>query len=246
LIAPNRRQKVEMDADHPFGMGVAEARSDRGAPIAALRGETSVAERLVHQLGEAVGDLLNAEARLPRFERQAVAGERRRHDGEGVRGIAAKPRRVGEARDQLHELEDRAGPAVQQQQRARGWSFAGHMQKMQIDAAEGRLVLREAVEPRFLGAPIKDAAPVIDELLEIPDIRSVSPRLPRRLVGETRSPEPFAEIGDGLIGNFERERLRLCRHGDLVWLRSETSAYHAAMVDRLTWPAGRRILALHR
>ena len=87
---------------------------------------------------------------------------------------------------------------------------------MQIDAAQQCLVLGKVVEPRFLGPPIKGAAPVLDELLEIPDIRSVSPRLPRRLVGETRSPEPFAEIGDGLIGNIERERLRLCRHGDLV------------------------------
>src|SRR6202030_102876 len=34
----------------------------------------------------------------------------------------------------------------------------------------------------------------------------------------SRSPEPFVEIGDGLFGNFECERLRLCRHGDLVWL----------------------------
>ena len=92
---------------------------------------------------------------------------------------------------------------------------------MQIDAAQRHLVLGKAVELCFLGAPIKGAVPVFDELLEIPDIRSVSPRLPWRLVGETRSPEPFAEIGDGLIGNFERERLRLCRHGDLVWLRSE-------------------------
>jgi len=31
------------------------------------------------------------------------------------------------------------------------------------------------------------------------------------------------EIDDGLFGNFERERLRLCRHGDLVWLCSRRS-----------------------
>ena len=66
LIASDRRQKVEMDADHPFGMGVAEARSDEDAPIAALRGETSVAQRVVHQFGDAVGDLLDAKARLAR------------------------------------------------------------------------------------------------------------------------------------------------------------------------------------
>jgi len=89
---------------------------------------------------------------------------------------------------------------------------------MQIDAAKRNRVLRKAVEPHFLGPPIEGATPVFDELLEISDIRSVGPRFPRRLVGETRSPEPFVEIDDGLFGNFERERLRLCRHGDLVWL----------------------------
>ena len=56
-------------------------------------------------------------------------------------------------------------------------------------------------------------------MLEIAEIGAIRPGLAGRLVGKTRSPEPFAEIDDGLIGNFERERLRLCRHGDLVWLR---------------------------
>ena len=92
---------------------------------------------------------------------------------------------------------------------------------MQIDAAQRNRVLRKGVEPRFLSPPIKGAAPVFDEMLEIAEIGAIRPGLAGRLVGETRSPEPFAEIDDGLIGNFERERLRLCRHGDLVWLRSE-------------------------
>ena len=82
-------------------MGVAEARRDEGAPIAALRSETSVTQRVVHQFGDAVGDLFDAKARLAGPKRQTVAGKRRRHDGECVLGIAAKLRWVGEAWDQL-------------------------------------------------------------------------------------------------------------------------------------------------
>ena len=109
-------------------------------PCTANRG---IAQGAVHQLGHAVGDFLDAKARLPGFEGQAIAGKRRRHDGERVRGIAAETRRVRQARDQLEELEDRARPAVQQQQRARGRSLAGDMQEMEVDAAERHLKLRE-------------------------------------------------------------------------------------------------------
>ena len=119
---------------------------------------------------------------------------------------------------------------------------------MQIDAAKRNRVLRKAVEPHFFGPPIEGAAPVFDELLEVPDIRSAGPRFPRRLVGETRSPEPFVEIGDGLFGNLECERLRLCRHGDLVWLwfeaidRALASPWHVCL-PRLQ-PLGQYIVQL--
>ena len=148
-------------------------------------GKAGIAQRAVHQLGDAIGDLLDAKARLPRLERQAVAGQRWRDDGEGVRGIAAKARGIGEPRDQFQKLEDRARPAVQQQQRAGSRPLAGHVQEMQIDTAERHLELREGVQPRFLGAPVKRAVPIFDELTEVPDIGAIRPRVPWRLVGET-------------------------------------------------------------
>src|ERR1700740_2445748 len=107
-----------MDAEQLLGMGIAETRSDEGAPIAALDGETGIAQRGVHQFGEAIGDRLDAEAGLPRCEGQTVPRKRRRHDRERVLGIAAKARRVGEAWGQLQELEYRPWPPVQQQKRA--------------------------------------------------------------------------------------------------------------------------------
>lgn len=96
-------------------MGIAEARDGDRATVAALDGKAGIAQRAVHQLGDAICDLLEAKARLPRFERQAAAGQGWRGDGEGVRGIAAKARGIRKPRDQVQKLEDRSRPSVQQQ-----------------------------------------------------------------------------------------------------------------------------------
>ena len=141
----------------------------------------------MHQLGDAIGDLLDAKARLPRLERQAVAGQRWRDDREGVRGIAAKPRGIREPRDQLQKLEDRARPAVQQQQRTGGRPFAGHMQEMQIDTAERHLELRKGVEPRLLGAPVEGAPPGI----------SVHQLLPAKHISISERSAPIVSAFDG-------------------------------------------------
>jgi hypothetical protein len=92
----------------------------------------------------------------------------------------------------------------------------------------------------------KALRPVFDEMLEIAEIGAIRPGLAGRLVGETRSPEPFAEIDDGLIGNFERERLRLSRHGDLVWLSEAVSIPRRDRRPDRLWLADRRIPALSR
>lgn len=48
-----------------------------------------------------------------------VQAQRRNDHVEGLRGLRAGRARVGERLDQAVELEDRAGPSVQQQQRLR-------------------------------------------------------------------------------------------------------------------------------
>ena len=58
-----------MDADQLLGMGIAKARGGDGTPVAPLDGKAGIAQRAMHQLGDAVRDLLDAKARLPRFKR---------------------------------------------------------------------------------------------------------------------------------------------------------------------------------
>ena len=48
---------------------------------------------------------------------EPVAGQRRHHHVEGVLRPTAERRRIGEARDHVEELDDRARPAVGEQQR---------------------------------------------------------------------------------------------------------------------------------
>src|ERR1700730_13049124 len=229
LIAPDRQQ-IYVDSDQLVGMGVAEARGGDGTPIAALHGKAGVAQGVAHQLGRAVGDLFDAEARLPGFEGQSIARERGCDDGERIRGIATEPRRVSQPRDQLEELEDRTRPPVHQQERAWRRPFAGYVQEVEIDAAQRHLVLREGIEPRLLGPPIERRAPIFDELPQIADIGAVGPGCPGGLVRISRPRQSFAQIHDGLIRNGEGEGLRLSCHLDLV----ASTAYSAAMLCRPT------------
>jgi hypothetical protein len=50
---------------------------------------------------------------------EAVAGQRRQHQVEGVLGTSAVRGRVGERADDLEQFDDRAGPAVRDDQRQR-------------------------------------------------------------------------------------------------------------------------------
>jgi len=92
--------------------GQAEPRGDERAPVAALGGEATVAEHVGHQPGEDVGDARDVEARLIRREREAIAGQRRRDDGERIFRIAAVAPRIGEQREDLVEFPHRSRPAV--------------------------------------------------------------------------------------------------------------------------------------
>ena len=185
-----------MNADQALGIGVAQARGDEAAPVAALRAEARVAQDVGHQLGESVGDLLDAEARLAGLERQRVAGKRRRDDAEVL----------GKQRDQLEELDDRAGPAVRNEQRHGVRSPARLVDEVQLDAADRHAELAKAVDARFLRAPIKVSVPIVDEILKTPKTGTGRPRLEWRLLGPARARQALAQVGERDLGNVQPER----------------------------------------
>src|SRR5262249_54992871 len=92
-------KQIDVNADQLVRMRVAHSRGSNAAPIATLHRKALVAEGVRHQLGETIRQLLDAEALLPGPERQAIARQRRRYDGEGVGRIAAELCRIGETRN---------------------------------------------------------------------------------------------------------------------------------------------------
>ena len=85
--------------------------------------------------------------------------------------------------------------------------------------------MRKGIEPRLLGSLIERGMPISDEPLEITDIGAVSPWLSGCLIGIPRPRQPFAQIGDGLVGNGEGEVSRLSCHLCLCRMQNLGSCY---------------------
>jgi hypothetical protein len=73
--------------------------------------------------------------------------QRRHHHGERVRGIAAVRSRVGQQRDQVQVLTERAGPAVGQQQRQRVRAPSGRVYQVDPLAVHGDFAVGQLVQP---------------------------------------------------------------------------------------------------
>jgi hypothetical protein len=103
----------------PSGALAAHRVGDGGAHVAALRDVAVVAEA-AHQLCPRLRDAADVPAGLGRLAGEAVARYGRHHEVEGVLGGAAVRDRVGERADHPEHLEDRAWPAVRDDQRQSG------------------------------------------------------------------------------------------------------------------------------
>ena len=197
-----------MDADEALGVRVAHPGGGDAAPVAALRREALVAQRLGHQGDEDIGDLLDAEALLAGPKGEAKAGERRRHDRESVGGIAAEASGIGQARYEVHELEHRPGPTVHQQQGHRTRPVTRDVQKVEVIVGPRDPELREGVQPCFLRAPVERAAPVLDKAAKGVDARPVGPRVAGRGIGKAGAAEALAQIRKFGVRHVQGKGLR--------------------------------------
>jgi hypothetical protein len=204
-VAP-QRQEVQMDADEVRRAMRAQPRGDERAPVAALRGVTVVAQA-EHERVEHRSDVRQRAAALIGREGKRVARQRRCHDRERVGRIAAVRGGIGEQRDQLHELEHGAGPAVREQQRRRLRAAAFDMDVVDVDALDPRLELRQRVERALRRAPVVVVTPVRDELAHEVDRRPKGPRRYRRLVREAHAGEPVAQVAQRGVTDVQLECL---------------------------------------
>jgi hypothetical protein len=184
-----RDQGVEVHADDPVRGRAAHERGDEGAYVPALHAVAAVAEP-VHQLGQRGGGAAIRPAGLGQRSGEAVAGQRRDDQMEGVGWVAAAGGRVGERADQVGEFHDRAGPAVQQQQR-RGLRLGGaDVQEVQLRAVDGGTELGVGVEGGLVRPPVVLRGPVGGQLAQIGSWYATFP------AGATsRSPSPRRPTG---------------------------------------------------
>jgi len=114
---PGNDGERHVGADEVLGVGVAELGGDERAPVAALSAEAVVAEHVAHEVHPQLGDAGDVHPQRGERDREPVAGQRRDDDVEAVGRVAAVRGRVREGTDDLLELDDRAGPAVGEDQR---------------------------------------------------------------------------------------------------------------------------------
>ncbi len=196
---------VHVHADDLVGIEPAEPRGDDRAGVAALRAVAVVSEP-VHQLSERPGHPVGVPAGLAGRPGEPAARDRRDHQVERVRRVAAMCPGVGQRTDDVQELHDRAGPAVDQDQRQRVRLARAHVQEVDVLPVDLGGELRVLVQLPLVGAPVVAIAPVLRQPLEVVHRHPATPAD----IGQVRGPpgpvEPVPQVVQVSLGNVDGER----------------------------------------
>ena len=131
----DRAGKVRVDADQSRRRLYRHQVHDDPAPVTACRHVACVAEA-IHQHRPGACDALGAPAGRGWLSRVSVARHRRDHDMECVRCGSAVRCRIGQRLDDLELLDDRAGPAVRDDDRERVLVFRASMDEVEVQAVD--------------------------------------------------------------------------------------------------------------
>ena len=131
-LGRNRTGHVGVNANQSWRCLHTHHVDDERTPIAALRGVALVSQAL-HQGGPCPGNAFGAPAGRGRLAREAVARHRRNHEVKRVRGAPAVGRRIGQRLDDLELLDDRAGPAVGDDERQRILMLRANVNEMDVE-----------------------------------------------------------------------------------------------------------------
>ena len=193
-----------MDAKQAFGCLAAHRVGDGGAHVAALGHVAGVAEA-AHQLGPGSGDAADVPAGLGRLGGQAVAGQGRQHEVERVLGGAAVRGRVGKRADDPEQLDDRAGPAVRDDQRQRLRVPRLYVDEVDVHPVDLGLELRQRVQSRLARAPVVLGRPVAGQLLDRRQLNALRPVGDQLLAGPPRRGDAPPEVGDRFVRHVDLE-----------------------------------------
>ena len=157
-VQVNGLQALHMLLRHPGG----HARP----PVAALGDIAGVAQS-IHELRPRLGNMRNAPAAGGGLVGEAVAGERRGDHVEGVFGLSAVRRRIGQRAQNLEEFHHRSRPPVGHDDRQGVRVLRFHVQEVNPQPVDLRAELRDGVQPLLQAAHVVGGSPVIGERLHL-------------------------------------------------------------------------------
>ena len=193
-----------MDADQALGRLAAHRVGDARAHVAALGHVARVAET-AHELGPGPRGSAQVPADLGRLGGEAVPGQGREHEVEGVLGAAAVRRRIRERADGVEHLDHGAGPAVGHDQRQGVLVLRAHVDEVDVHAVDLGDELREGIEPLLDPPEVVLVLPVARQRLrrrELDALRAVGGKLLARPAGRG---EASSEVVDRLPGKLDVE-----------------------------------------
>jgi len=203
-VAQRLAQEVQVDAEQPGGCLAAHRVGDGGALVAPLGHVPGVPEA-VHQLRPGAGDAAGVPAVFGRVGGEAVAGQRRHHQVERVLGGAAVLGRVGERPDDPEHLDDRAGPAVRDDQRQRVLVPGPDVDEVDVQPVDLGHELRQRVQLRLAPAPVVVGGPVAGELLDRGQLHALRPVPDEFSRGPARRGDAPPQAGDRFPGHVDPE-----------------------------------------
>ena len=137
---------------------------------------------------------------------EAVARHRRDDDVERVRRGAAKSGRIGQRLDDLQLLDDRAGPAVGDDDRQRILVLRADVDEVDVEPVDFGDEIREGVQPRLDLAPVVFGRPIIGELLHRRELHALRVVVDRLAIGPSGRGNPPAEILELFARRVKLER----------------------------------------
>ena len=136
-----------------------------------------------------------------RLAGEPVPGHRRDHDVEGVRCARAVRGGIGEPADELQLLDDRAGPAVADDERERVLVLGADVDEVDVEPVDLGDEVREGVQPRLALAPVVLGRPVASEVLHECERHALRVVLDGLLLGESRRGDARPQVLEIRLGN---------------------------------------------
>ena len=213
VVADHRRREARhhrVHGDQPLGKVERQPAGDHRADVVPVGREAAVAEAL-HQLRPQRGHPAPGHPAGRRPVGEPEAGDRGHDHVEGIRGIAAVGSGVGEERDEGEHLDERAGPAMGDEERQRRWPVAPRVDEVDAETVHAGPEVGERVHRALLTPPVESRAPVLDDVPEVGEAGAVVPAGALDLVRPARAAEALPQVVERRLRNVDDEGARLHR-----------------------------------